>query len=226
MKKDKVTSRQGSELVRMANSKGISRSRFQKALGDGTFGGFLDCLVGDDIVSITPSPKFSLLADLGIITVPAGYVHATRLVTANERGVYGEMYANDPNLTDAHFPNPSRVLKPGDRVHVYAYKQIVPGETTSAERLAYLATQKAVYLGAQGASLVLEQKRPLLPKGFWYASFDEKDRLWEDAGGYHRVPCVYACSGGGFSFDLGRFEFVWHGDFAFLGFCDIQSLGA
>ena len=88
--------------------------------------------------------------------------------------------------------------------------------------MAFLATQKAVHVGAQGASLVWDQKRDQLPKGKWYCSFDEKERLWQDAVGNHRVPLVCANSGGDFHFDLGDFEDVWLDISAILCFCDLE----
>ncbi len=88
--------------------------------------------------------------------------------------------------------------------------------------MAFLATQKAIHTGAQGASLVFDQKRDQLPKGKWYASFDEKHRLWKDAHGNHGVPDVDASSDGDFWFGLGYFEDVWDVDDAFLCFCDIE----
>lgn len=182
--------------------------------------GLLD-RAADRAASAVPTEKFGLLVDLGIITVPSDYVHGTRLGTfmkENRKKFYG---VND-NITDKNFPNPTRILKPGDRLHVRAYQQIVPGTTTSEERLAFLATQKAIHTGAQGASLVFEQKRDQLPKGRWYASFDEPNRLWKDAGGRHGVPRVDADSDGDFNWSLGCFERVWDGSHAFLCFCDVE----
>lgn len=169
------------------------------------------------------TPNFTLLADLGIITVPDNYDHTValdRFLTENRRKFY---HVND-NLTDANFPNPTRVLKPGDRFHVRAFKQIVD-TTTSTERLTFLATQKAIHTGPQGLSLVFEQKRDQLPKGKWYASFDQPDRLWQDADGHRRVPGVSAHSDGDFDFNLGHFERVWHDDSAILCFCDLSAAG-
>lgn len=151
-----------------------------------------------------PTEKFALLVDLGIITVPDDYDHSTALdkfMKKNRKKFNG---IND-NITDANFPNPTRVLKPGDKLHVRAFKQVVGGTTTSEERMAFSATQKAIHTGAQGASLVFDQKRDQLPKGKWYASFDEKDRLRTDADGYRRVPFVLCRSDGDFIFGLGRF---------------------
>src|SRR3989344_401881 len=163
--------------------------------------------------------KFALLADLGIITVPDDYDHTTRLTLFGEKNREKFYYYND-GITDEHFPNPTRILKPGDKLHVRAFKQIVSGATTSEERLAFLTTQKAVRTGAQGASLVWEQKRDQLPKGFWYASFDEKNRLWKDADGDRRVPFVRAYSDGDFCFFLGYFGHGWYDFYAFLCFCE------
>lgn len=166
-----------------------------------------------------PAEKFALLVDLGIITVPDDYVHDKRLTTFGKQN-RKKFYCYNDEITDKNFPNPTRVLKPGDKLRVRALKQVVGGMTTSEERMAFLATQKAIHTGAQGASLVFDQKRDQLPKGKWYASFDEKDRLWADADGDHRVPFVDCDSGGAFEFDLGRFEGVWNDDGAFLCITD------
>ncbi len=168
-----------------------------------------------------PTEKFALLADLGIITVPDDYVHEEWLTTFGKQN-RKKFYSYNDEITNKNFPNPTRVLKPGDKLRVRAFKQVVDGTTTSEERMAFLATQKAVHTGAQGASLVFDQKRDQLPKGKWYASFDEKDRLWADAGGCHGVPGVHCSSVGGFGFDLGDFGDVWSGGVAFLCFCDLE----
>jgi hypothetical protein len=165
--------------------------------------------------------KFALLADLGIITVPDDYMHEKRLTTFDEQNRKKFYYYND-EITDKNFPNPTRVLKPGDKLRVRAFKQVVDGTTTSVERMAFLATQNAIHTGAQGASLVFEEKRDQLPKRYWCASFDEKDRLWADADGRHRVPRVFCNSDGVFRFDLGSFENVWSDGSAFLCFCDVE----
>jgi hypothetical protein len=168
-----------------------------------------------------PTEKFALLVDIGIITVPDDYVHEKRLTTFGKQN-RKKFYCYNNKITDKNFPNPTRVLKPGDKLRVRAFKQVVGGKTTSEERMAFLATQKAIHTGAQGASLVFDQKRDQLPKGKWYASFDEKDRLWTDAGGSHRVPLMGCYSDSDFRFDLGVFELVWYGVYAFLCFCDVE----
>lgn len=165
-----------------------------------------------------PAVKFVLLADLGEIVVPAGYDHATRLGVFAERN-RNQFYGYHNAITDANFPNPTRVLKPGDRLSLRVFKQVVD-TTTSEERLAFLATQNAALVGAQGASLAWEQKCAELPKGYWHPSMHAKERLFEDADGLHRVPRVGASSGGHFYFDLGFFEGEWGEVNTLLCFCD------
>lgn len=171
-------------------------------------------------VPTEPAIKFAELVDLGLITVPPDYDHASRLTTFSKQNCEQFSYYHDA-ITDVNFSNPTRILKPGDKLWVRVFKQIVVGTTTSEERMAFLATQKAIHTGAQGVSLVFDQKRDQLPKGLWYSSFDEKDRLWRDAGGNHRVPDLDAGSDGDFTLYLGHFEDVWRDNFAFLCFGDV-----
>ena len=169
-----------------------------------------------------PTERFELLEDLGTITVPDDYVHKKRLDLFGREN-YEEFRDYNKNITDANFPKPSRVLKARDKLRILAFRQIVPGTTTSDERMAFLVAQKAVHTGAQGVSLVLEQRRERLPKGYWCASFDKKSALWEDANGDHWVPGVGVYSAGGFGFGLGHFECLWSfRGHAFLCFCDTK----
>jgi hypothetical protein len=102
-------------------------------------------------------------------------------------------------------------------LRVRAFKQVVGGTTTAEERMEFLANQNAIHTGAQGASLVFDQKRHQLPKGLWYASFDEKNRLWS-ADGHHRVLSMCHYSDGDFEFSLSDFDRVWYAVNAFLCF--------
>lgn len=180
----------------------------------------LQALIDEKSAVAELTEKFALLVDLGIITVPKGYVHANRLASFRQEN-HGWFYGYNDAITDANFPKPSRILKPGDKLQVCAWKQVVPGTTTSEERMAFLATLKSHHTGAQGVSIVFEQKCDQLPKGYWYASFDERGRLWKDADCDHRVPCVSAYSDGDFFFYLGSFESPWNDRNACLSFCDV-----
>ncbi len=170
-----------------------------------------------------PAPKFALLADLGIITVPADYDHATRLAKFKVRHQEGKkksftFYNNA--ITDDNFAIPSRILFPGDKLRVRAFMQTDYGRTTSEERMAYLVSQKMdVYTGAQGASLVFDQKRKKLLRNKWYSSFDEAVRL-PLVDGTRGTPRLCVKANGDFSFLLGHLERPWQVEEVFLGFCD------
>lgn len=174
-----------------------------------------------DIVKPKPTSleKFGLFVDLGIITVPDDYVYDIRLDSFGKKNREKFYYYNE-NITDKNFSKATVQLTPGRKLRVKIFKQVVPGTTTSEERMAFLKSQNAVLTGAQGASLVFEQKRDELPRGYWYASFDERDALWKDAGGGRRVPGLDRYSGGGGGFDLGFFEGDWSGYDCLLCFCD------
>jgi hypothetical protein len=179
-----------------------------------------EALIVGDKSNSEPTEKFTLLVDLGIITVPNGYSHANHLdkfVMKNRK----KFYSINDNITDVNFANPTRVLKPGQKYRVRAFQQVVSGTTTSEERMSFLLTQKAIHTGAQGESLVFEQKRDQLPKGKWYYSLDEIDRLWAASDGTHGVSRVSCHSDGVFLFDIGYFESFCDGGCAFLCFTEV-----
>jgi hypothetical protein len=129
-----------------------------------------------------------------------------------------EFYYYDDNITSKNFSKATTKLVPGRKFQVKVFQ--ITGTVTSEGCMAQLRSQKAVLVGAQGASLAYEQAKDKLPKGRWYVSFDEKEALWKDADGRHWVPCVSCHSGGDFEFCLGSFEGVWYDGTAFLCFCD------
>lgn len=148
--------------------------------------------------------KFTLLADLGIITIPDSYVAVE-------------------TWTGMSFSNPSHMLQPGTELLVRAYKQVLPGTKTSRECLGFLTGREEgnVFLGAQGVALA-ETVRLQLPKGFSYCSFDWKEHL-PLSGGFHYVPALRAEQGGGYHHQLGIFERRWLSDRdALLGFSHLQ----
>jgi len=89
--------------------------------------------------------------------------------------------------------------------------------------MTFLASQRAILVGAQGLSLARQLKKKEFPVGKWTVSFDEKDSLWTDADGHHRVPSMDRNSGGDWDFRLSYFEYGWGGDFCLLCFCDLSA---
>ncbi len=182
-----------------------------------------------EVVIASPKPKkekFRLIADLGIITIPEGCLHETRLDSFRARYKDKELrssylYSND--LTDANFPRTSRILKPGDKLWVRAFEQTTSGKTTATERMKFLDSQNAVYTGAQGVSHVWEQKRDQLPKGKYCVSYDKQENLWWDPNGDHRVPYVSTGPNDGFRFGLIRFGRDWDSIDVLLCFCELPA---
>ena len=163
--------------------------------------------------------KFALLADLGVVTVPEEHQLAA-FRRENERFFwhYNEV------ITDANFRHPTRILKPGDRFRVQAFRQIVSGVTASEERIDFCRRQEGnAFIGAQGIPLVFSQKRDLLPRGLWYSSLDQREHLWKDAHGCYGVPNLVALRGGDWDFDLRCFERLRDDSYAFFAFRDLSG---
>ena len=143
-----------------------------------------------EVLVVPPKPKsekFAFFEDIGVITVPADYDHKKQLDSFMQKN-RKKFYDVNEDITDANFLNPSRILKPGDKFAVTAFKQIVRGTTTSKERMDFLCKQPGnVLVGPQGNSLVFEQLRDKLPKGFWYVAFDEEENCWKDSPRGHSV---------------------------------------
>jgi hypothetical protein len=165
------------------------------------------------------SSRFTLFKDLGIITVPDNYVHETRLASFKKENCERFLFY-DKDIIDENFAKVTTKLVPGQKLHVKVFKQIVSGTTTSEERLAFLKTQNAVLVGAQGASLVFEQKREDLPEHYGYISLDEKKAFWEITKGIHRVPGLYQHWSEDWEFRLGGFGHDWDNHNCLLCFCD------
>ena len=163
---------------------------------------------------------FTLMSEFAV-TVPADYKHANQLDSflkkiRKSKNVYGY----NENITDANFAKVTTQLVPGKTYKVKIFG--INGRVTSADCLVHYRSQKAIFTGAQGASLVWEQKKEEFRKGKWTASFDEKEALWKDTGGYHGVPGVFCDSIGdhNFPFELSAFEFDWYSFNCLLCFCE------
>lgn len=185
------------------------------------------------VVVAPPKPKadkFELLTTFEVM-VPDGYKHETRLadfkaecqpeVETEERKRQFCYY--NPNITDANYGKATTKLVPGRKFQVKVFGIRRGKQVTSDECLDKVRLENGVLVGAQGASLAYEQGKDNLPKGKWYASFDEKEALWCNDG-CHRVPFVSARSDGGFSFGLGNFENDWDDDDCLLCFCEIPAV--
>ncbi len=173
----------------------------------------------------TESSKFSFLTEFAI-TVPKDYDHNTQLTSFAEANEEKFHYYND-GLTDKNFAKVGRQLVPGKTYLVKIWSINNNQRTTSKENLKLLEDNQVFSYGAQGASIVWQEAKDKLPKGKQCNFFDEKDNLWEDADGYHRVPYLVCYSDGGFRFDLGYFQYqnvyfqnVWYAGHCIVGLCE------
>jgi len=160
--------------------------------------------------------RFELVNTFSIVD-PQGYDPATRLDSFSKEHRKEFYYYNDA-ITDKNYAKATTKLEPGRKFKVKVFQ--IKERVTSEDCMAHLRSQKAVLVGAQGASLAYEQSKDQLPVSRWSVSFDEKDSLWTDADGDHRVPDLDRDSDGVFEFNLGVFEIDWNGDYCLLCFCD------
>lgn len=126
-----------------------------------------------------------------------------------------DWYYKNPNITEANFPAPEKIQTEGGKMVT------LPRYMTGDEVLTYLKEQ-----GLRPANVYElltyfnEHKEELKGTYKWYPAFGQ---TWTDSGGYRRVPCVSALSGGDFDFDLGYFERGWRDEDVLLCFCDEPS---
>ena len=164
--------------------------------------------------------RFSLLSSLQF-TVPKDYNHPTQLASFAKENRKKFYFYND-NITDRNFAKVTNKLVPGKTYEAKIFK--ITKRVTSEDCLAFLKkTQKAIFVGAQGISVVWQQAKEQFPKGKWTVSFDEKDAFWQDADGRRRVPFVGRGVGGAWDFDLGRFEGDWDDGDCLLCLFDLSA---
>lgn len=173
-----------------------------------------DYLAEGEIITI--DPRF-VLSTTFQVTVPNDYGHSTQLASFSKENREKFYHYNDA-ITDKNFAKATQKLAPGKTYTVKIFQ--ITRRVSSENCLAFLRTQKAILIGVQGISLAWQHARDKFPVGKWTVSFDEREALWEDAVGSHRVPYVDRNSGGARSFDLGHFEHDWHGDHCLLCFCE------
>lgn len=95
------------------------------------------------------------------------------------------MYAFDRNLTDKNFARVSNSIKPRQKIRVSVWRQTAPCEATSTgvlKRMKSVFGARALFLGAQGLSLVWSRLREDLPNSFDYVSLDDPSKLWQSPG--------------------------------------------
>ncbi len=170
------------------------------------------------IMDIT-APRFTLLTTFQL-TVPENYNHQTQLASFAKENKKKFYFYND-SITDGNYAKATNKLTPGKTYEVKIFG--ITKQMTSEDCLAFLKTQKAILVGAQGISVAWQQAKEQFPKEKWTVSFDEKEALWPDDVGYRRVPYVFRNSVGAWYFNLGYFEVDWYDVNCLLCVCDLSA---
>jgi hypothetical protein len=166
--------------------------------------------------------SFELIKTINLV-IPGNYDHATRLASFRKEN-YEKFYGYSDNITDKNYAMVTNKLLAGQNGKVKFFQ--IKKRVSSLDCLKKLKEEKAILVGAQGASLVWELKREELPVGKCIVSFDKKKALGQDGYGNRRVPHIGRYSDGAWHFLLGNFESDWDGDCYLLCFCDFQLSGA
>lgn len=131
---------------------------------------------------------FDLCSDFGTITLPRNYMHSNALGSARFEGTFRV----DGDVTDKNFPLPECRMKAGDTLRVEGY---IPHDRkqkiTIGECLAFLNKKDAVLVGAQGARILLTQKREKFLADCHHLSFQGRGKFFVDRFGVSTIPSVY-----------------------------------
>lgn len=195
---------------------GLDKDALQRLLENG--GKFQADIVASIKKHSVQDERFNLVNTFKL-TVPTSYNHATQLTSFSKENREKFSYYNNA-LTDENFAKATNKLVPGKTYTAKIFQ--LTTRMFSENCVEFLKTQKAILVGAQGISLVWQEKKNEFSVGKWTVSFDEKDALFVGADGYHRVPFVGRFSGGGWCFHLGCFGFVWPTAYCLLCFCDCE----
>jgi len=153
------------------------------------------------------------------LTVPTDYNHDTVIDDQKKKlkKLKTTYYYND-DLNSKNFAKATNKLVPGKTYIVKIFP--ILESVTSEDCMTFLKKQRAILVGGQGVLLANDLKGDEFPIGKWTVSFDEKEALWKDSVGLHRVPFVHRRSDGDRKFLLGNFEGDWVGGPCLLCFCD------
>jgi|GEM_PF-1422846 len=202
---------------------GMTTGEFQKLVDDSSYranmveyahdgcpklqSGFIS--EGDDIIQVKLFPQGAfavrvwLPRDPFYLTVPATYHQATCLATF--KAAHGSEFGHyEGDVTDAHFKNVTTRLVSGQRFGIKVFR--LAKTVSSEDCLAFLHSQNAVLVGAQGISLIYRFIKNWLPEGYSLFSFDDKNALWRDDRNIYRTPVLCCLAANNFEFRLDYFE--------------------
>jgi hypothetical protein len=159
-------------------------------------------LKGRNQMNTDNDPRFELLPQVLKIVVPAKYEHDTQLASFEKQYRKACSSFNEAR-TDANFANVGSKLLPGHAYSVKQYRVVKP--IFPSECLAFLRLKEALFVSAQGESVLFDQKRRELKRGCGYFSLDEEANL-PIVDGVRMIPYFQARAGRGFSLHLKPFS--------------------
>lgn len=112
------------------------------------------------------------VADLGVFTVPDGYVHKTYPASFRERCGNDFVVLSSAGIGLYPVTNGVRRFVPGDRLHVQIFEQGAGAVTMFDKSLPFLQKLGAVFLGIRGLMLLHDVLPAALPAGRALVSFD------------------------------------------------------
>lgn len=168
-------------------------------------------------IDVMPA-KFGKIINKFEFTIPLDYCHDIQLDLFAEK-IKGKVFFSE-HLSSANFAQASNRLESGKTYDVYIFE--ICKKVSSEECLKFLKDQpNNIFVGGQGLTLIQEKKPGEFPVGKYTVSFDEKESLWRDDFGKHRVPVMGLFSGSDDRpFDVGVFDGGWNEVFCLLCVCE------
>ncbi|MEO7357973.1 MAG: hypothetical protein ABIY50_10705 [Ignavibacteria bacterium] len=150
------------------------------------------------------------------VIVPLKYNHENqlRMFKKNFKQTFN---VYDALITDKNFCNPSNQLDAGSKFLVKIFPIFLT--VTSCECISFLKKQNALFMGAQGISLIYSNYKNQIPKGKFLVSFDFKDNLYKNKNGINKVPLIYNGLSNCWSYSLNNFDSSWNHNYYLLCFC-------
>lgn len=156
------------------------------------------------------------------LTVPTDYDHNIQIDKfAKKKKALKTTYYYNNDLTSVNFSKATNKLEPGKSYQVKIFP--ILAKVSSKDCMNFLAKQNAILVGGQGITLAQELHENEFPVNKLIFSFDEKDALWTDTAGDHRVPDVFRFSFGEWNFDLDYFRNGWLAGCCLFCLCDLQT---
>jgi hypothetical protein len=174
-------------------------------------------LQGNDETKVSLADKFSLI-DTFPITATLNYKHRKLLKNLAQDTKRG-LHFYDDDMTQRHYGRVSNRLLAGESYTGKIWQINESQRLTSPECLQFLADNKVLLTGAQGLAVGWQQSKEYFPLGKWLISFDEKNKLWKDANGVYRLPCVLHLSEDDYKIYLDCFDDVWDDGYSLFGIC-------